>query len=107
MKQKYTVEIAGNNFNLISDESEEYIIELAKILSKKINGMVVSNKRCTKIEAITITALDYLDDKMKTKIKLEDLQSQIMDYADEAQKLRRENADLRRQLGKGIDDDKN
>lgn len=104
MKQRYTVEVAGSTLNLISEEKEEYVIGLAKIVSRKINDMVMSSKRCTKLEAAIIASLDYLDDKMKTAVKVDDLQSQIMNYAAEATKLRRENVELRRQLGKGPDD---
>lgn len=104
MKQRYTVEVAGSTLNLLSDESEEYVIGLAKIVSRKINDMVMSSKRCTKLEAAIMASLDYLDDKMKTAVKVDDLQSQIMNYADEATKLRRENVELRRQLGKSPND---
>lgn len=104
MKQRYTVDIAGTTLNLLSDESEEYVAGLAKIITRKINDMVMSSKRCTKLEAALLACLDYLDDKMKTAVKVDDLQSQIMSYADESAKLRRENAELRRQLGKCADD---
>jgi Cell division protein ZapA. len=90
--------------NLLSEESEEYVVGLAKIVSRKINDMVMSSKRCTKLEAAIMASLDYLDDKMKTAVKVDDLQSQIMNYAAESTKLRRENVELRRQLGKSIDD---
>ncbi|MGI6202036.1 MAG: cell division protein ZapA [Eubacteriales bacterium] len=99
MKQRYTVEVAGTILNLLSDESEEYVMGLAKIVSRKINDIVVSNKRCTKFDAAILACLDYLDDKMKTAVRVDDLQSQIMSYAQEAAKLRRENAELRRKLG--------
>lgn len=104
MKQRYTVEVAGSTMNLLSEESEEYVVGLAKIVSRKINDMVMSSKRCTKLEAAIMASLDYLDDKMKTAVKVDDLQSQIMNYAAESTKLRRENVELRRQLGKSIDD---
>ncbi len=104
MKQRFTIEVAGSTLNLLSEESEEYVVGLAKIVSRKINDMVMSSKRCTKLEAAIMASLDYLDDKMKTAVKVDDLQGQIMNYASEATKLRRENAELRRQLGKGSDD---
>jgi len=99
MKQRYTVDVAGTVLNLLSEESEEYVMGLAKIVSRKINDLVMSSKRCTKLEAAILACLDYLDDKMKTAVKVDDLQSQIMSYAQENAKLRRENAELRRKLG--------
>ena len=104
MKQRYTVEVAGSTLNLLSEESEEYVIGLAKIISRRINDIVMSSKRCTKLEASIMASLEYLDDKMKTAVKVDDLQSQIMNYATEATQLRRENVELRRQLGKGSTD---
>jgi len=99
MKQRYTVEVAGTVLNLLSEESEEYVTGLAKIVSRKINDMVVTSKRCTKLEAAILACMDYLDDKMKTAVKVDDLQSQLMGYAQETAKLRKENAEMRRKLG--------
>ena len=45
MKQKYTVTVAGMTFNIISDEQEEYVNGLVRLLDQRIEEMVSGNKR--------------------------------------------------------------
>ena len=63
MKQKYTVTVAGMTVNIISDEQEEYVNGLVRLLDQRIEEMVSGNKRCSKTEAILFCAIDYFDDK--------------------------------------------
>ncbi len=101
MKERYIVEISGIELNLLSDENEEYVLGLAKIIDGRINGMVMSNKRCSKTEAALVCALDYLDDKLKTALTLETVKKQRDDGLLEIQRLRKELDDLRqRQPGR-------
>lgn len=95
MKERYTVEISGMELNLLSDEQEEYVLGLAKILDGRINSMVMSNKRCNKTEAALVCALDYLDDKFKMALTLETVKKQRDDSIIENQRLRKELDDLR------------
>lgn len=101
MKERYIVEISGIELNLLSDENEEYVLGLAKIIDGRINGMVMSNKRCSKTEAALVCALDYLDDKLKTALTLETVKKQRDESLLEIQRLRKELDDLRqRQTGR-------
>ncbi len=77
MKEKYTVSIAGAKLTIISEESEEYVLELAKIIDRRITETVIANKRCTKIDALTLCALDYLDSKVKLTEENEILKKKI------------------------------
>ncbi|MDD4773477.1 MAG: cell division protein ZapA [Eubacteriales bacterium] len=95
MKERYTVEISGIELNLLSDEQEDYVLGLAKIIDGRINAMVMSNKRCNKTEAALVCALDYLDDKLKTTLTLENVKKQRDDSIIENQRLRKELDDLR------------
>ena len=95
MKERYIVEISGIELNLLSDENEEYVLGLAKIIDGRINGMVMSNKRCSKTEAALVCALDYLDDKLKTTLTLETVKKQRDEGLLEIQRLRKELDDLR------------
>jgi cell division protein ZapA len=90
MKERYTVVISGMELNLLSDEQEEYVLGLAKIIDGRINGMVMSTKRCNKTEAALLCALDYLDDKLKTALTLENVKKQRDDAIMENQRLRNE-----------------
>lgn len=92
MKQKYTVTVAGMTVNIISDEQEEYVNGLVRLLDQRIEEMVSGNKRCCKTEAILFCAIDYFDDKIKNSLRFQHMQETI-------EKLEAENASLRAMLG--------
>lgn len=96
MKEKYTVDIGGIEMNILSDESEEYVRGLARLIDQKVNKMVVSNKRCSTTEAAFVCCLEYLDDKLKTALAMETLQKQRDSYIREIEALRRENLALKK-----------
>lgn len=75
MKERYEVSIAGTEMVLISEESEEYVKNLAQILDRRVMDMVIVKNRCTKIEALTLCAMDYLDATVKMKAELEELKT--------------------------------
>jgi len=77
MKEKYIVKIAGAELKILSDESEDYLNSLVRILDRRIGDMVMTNKRCTRLEAAVLCALDYLDDKIKAAAEIESLKQQI------------------------------
>jgi len=90
MKKRYTVEIGGMELNVLTDETEEYVHGLAKIIDSRITSMTASNKHCTKNEAAVFCALDYLDDKLKTTLSLEEAKKQISELTMEVQRLKKE-----------------
>jgi len=75
MKERYEVSIAGTEMVLISEENEEYVKNLAQILDRRVMDMVIVKNRCTKIEALTLCAMDYLDATVKLKAELEELKT--------------------------------
>ena len=92
MKQKYTVNIAGMTVNVISDEQEEYVNGLVRLLDQRINDMVMSSKHCSKNEAILFCAIDFFDDKIKNSLRLQRMQETI-------EQLTQENEELKKRLG--------
>ena len=100
MKEKYTVEVAGISLSLMSEESEEYIKKLAEVLNTRVNEMILSSKRISKTDAAMFCALDYLDMKLKTDLKLRETSEQFKAYEKMIEDLKRENDELRKLLGK-------
>lgn len=92
MKQKYTVTVAGMTVNLVSDEQEEYVNGLVRLLDQRINEMVVSSKHCSKSEALLFCTIDYFDDKIKNSLRFQRMQETI-------DKLTEENEEMRKKLG--------
>lgn len=77
MKQKYVVDIAGTLMTVVTEEDEEYVKGLSGILDRRVNDMVINKNKCSKMEAITLCALDYLDATIKLKAEVEDLKEQL------------------------------
>ena len=91
MKQKYNLEIAGIQLSILSDESEDFVKELVAKLDTQITDLTVHNKRCAKIDAAILIALDALSEKIKLEQKLKNLEAQVALY--EAN-LRRQRAEI-------------
>lgn len=73
MKQKYTVTIAGKELTLLSEENEAYVKELASIIDRRVMELTIVKNRCSKMDAMTLLALDYLDLALKEKAEIERL----------------------------------
>lgn len=95
MNERYTIEIGGMELNIVTDEDEEYVVGLAKLIDTRINQMILSNKRCTKTEAALFCALDFLDDKMKSTLALEEAKKRVTELSVENQRLKKEADDKR------------
>ena len=92
-KQKYCIEIADVQLTILSDESEEFVRDTVKILDTQIRDLTVLNKRCAKIDAAILCALDSLGEKIKLEKKLRNLQAQIDLYEANLRRLRTESTD--------------
>lgn len=95
MKERYTVEICGTELNLLSEEQEDYVLRLAKILDGRIRGLVMSSKRASKTEAAILCALGFLDDKLKASLELESVAAERDEALRENERLKKELDELR------------
>lgn len=95
-KNRYTVEIAGSHLTLSADESEEYVLGLAKLIENRLNA-ILSSKKCTRQDAVLLCCLEFLDDKCKTKLALDEANEQLTAQK-EADELKEENLRLKQQL---------
>lgn len=77
MKQKYPIKVAGADLTILTDEPEEYVYGLAKLLDRRINDMVVNNKKCSRLDAAVLCALEYLDVKIKSDDIIEGMKKEI------------------------------
>lgn len=76
MKEKYTVKISGTELRIVTDESEEYLKSVAETIDKRMTDMIVSNKRCSRLDAALICAVDYLDGKLKAEEEIRRLKEE-------------------------------
>lgn len=91
-KQKYCIEIADIQLTILSDESEEFVNDTVNTLDALIRDLTVRNKRCAKIDAAILCALDSLGEKLKLEKKVKNLEAQIDLYEANLRRLRGENA---------------
>lgn len=103
--EKVKITIAGENYNISTDDEPEYLLKLAEQTDEKIMELVQSNGRISVTQAAVLTCLEYADKYTKSEQTCENLRSQIQDYLEEAAKsrseaeiARRENAHLTKQL---------
>lgn len=72
-KKKIEINVCGINVSLVTDESEEYVLELARRLDKRVSDMTLNYGRCTRNEALVFSAIEALDAAVKLKKKYDEL----------------------------------
>ena len=102
MKEKFTIEIADVPLSILSDEKEEFVNAVVARLDQEIRDLTVHNKRCSKLDAALLCALDYCAEKVKADKRIRNLEAQISLYDANLRRLREENATLAAHLAKSM-----
>lgn len=92
-KTRVSVFVAGQRFNIITEKSEKYVLDIASEIDARINSLVVSGNM-TRERAAVLTALDYADDGELNKENIAAVKEQIKDYLSEIERLSDSNAKL-------------
>lgn len=100
-KKKYDVVIADVEMAILSDEREDFVMRLVSDLDEKIRKITLSSKRCSKMDAALLVALDLSSEKMKADKRIRNLEAQIGLYDANLRRLREENAKLRQAMLEG------
>ena len=98
-KRKVSVFVAGQRFNLITDEEERYVIDLAAKIDARISSLSISQSM-TRERAAVLTALDLADDIEQGKRSLNEVKEQVKDYLTKIEEISTENTELRTQLNR-------
>ncbi len=94
-KKRYELEIADVEMAIISDEREDFVMRLANELDSGIRYLLRHNKRCSKLDAAILCALDYASDKLKAEKRVRNLEAQVALYDANIRRLREEVARLK------------
>ena len=86
-KTRVSVFVAGQRFNILTDKSEKYVLDIASEIDARINSLVVTGDM-TRERAAVLTALDYADDTALDKEALAEVKEQIKDYLAEIERLK-------------------
>ena len=102
---KVRLNICGASYVLSTNESEDYMRNLAERLDLEMKDMMAKSAAVSITTAAVLTALGYLDELEKANGSADNMRRQIKDYLEDAasakmsaEELRRENAALRRRI---------
>lgn len=98
-KKKVSVLVAGQRFNIITDEEEKYVIDIASKIDAKVTSISIS-QNMTRERAAVMTALDLADDIEQGKRETAAIREQVKDYIAQIAKLTSENERLKTELSK-------
>ncbi|MDP4108496.1 MAG: cell division protein ZapA [Bacillota bacterium] len=97
MKNRVLVTIAGENYTIISEDSEEYVKKAAELVDSKISE-ISSGVPLSALNAAVLAALSIADDSLKASTAADNMRTQMKSYLDDASRLRSELNEARREL---------
>ena len=96
-KQVHKLHIAGEEYRIVSDESTEYMQNLARELDEKMKTVLRGSRVSTTQEAILV-ALQYADEATKNSGNADTLRSQLKAYLEDAAQAKSERDFYKREL---------
>ncbi|MBQ8512074.1 MAG: cell division protein ZapA [Clostridia bacterium] len=87
VKKKITVEIVGDSMTLITDESDDFVREVAMRLNKRMLDLTRNNFRTSKYDAALLCALDAMSEKVKAEKRVRTVESQLSVAQQEIRRL--------------------
>ncbi len=80
MKERYNIQIADIQLTILSDEPKDFVLSTVAMLDERVSNLIVQNKRCSKLDAAMLCALDFLGEKRKAEKKIRNLEAQVSLY---------------------------
>ncbi len=78
MKQKYTLEVANSQINIITEEDKETLDTVVSIVDRKIREVYLHSKgECSRTNAAILVCLDYCAEKIELQKALKNANAQI------------------------------
>lgn len=74
-KNKVKLTICGSDYNVLSDDNEQYIIEIGNMVDKRTTEVLNANPRLSTTMAAILVALEYCDKASKSERKFEALKN--------------------------------
>lgn len=94
---KVKVIICGKEYSLQTDESPEYVTDMARQLSRRIDAITGQADNMTVHSATLLVALAGMDDLAKANSTIDNIRTQIREYVDDAAFARLERDDLQKE----------
>ena len=97
MANRVVVNICGEEYTFIAEESASYMQGVGAYVGDKMNE-VLSGTKVGRTDAAVLTAANIADELFKAQAAAEQLRSQIKGYLDEASKAQSEVSELKREI---------
>ena len=98
-KKKVSVFVAGQRFNILTEQEEKYVRELASRIDTRITSTSLSGNMTRECAAV-LTALDLADDGEQLKREIGEIREQVKDYLTRIEALTAENTQMKAELSK-------
>lgn len=95
-KNRVKLKICGNEFYIVSDDSEEYIRMVAAKVEHYLQNLMNRSSTMSITMASVFAALEFCDEAAKAAESADNLRAQIKDYLEETAAAKSEAAELRR-----------
>ncbi|MBQ1460076.1 MAG: cell division protein ZapA [Oscillospiraceae bacterium] len=97
MANRVTMNICGEDYTLIAEESPSYMERVGKLVDEKLSE-VLSAGSVSRTDAAILAAINLADELLKAQESGENLRRQVKTYLDEAAQAKNEASELKRQL---------
>ena len=99
MANRITVNICGEDYTLVAEESTAYMEQVASLVDKKMTE-IIAGAKVGRGDAAVLAAVNLADELLKSEQTAENLRRQVKSYLDEAAQAKNEASELKRQLYK-------
>ena len=97
MANRVVVNICGEEYTFIAEESASYMQRVGAYVGDKMQE-VLSSTKVGRTDAAVLTAANIADELFKSQAAAEQLRGQIKGYLDEASKAQSEVSELKREI---------
>lgn len=99
MANKVTMNICGQEYTLVADESAAYMEKVGALVDERMR-QVLDALHVSQTDAAVLAAVNLADELLKNQAAAENLRRQVKNYLDEATQVKNEASELKRQLFK-------
>ena len=89
MANRITVNICGEDYTLVAEESTAYMEQVASLVDKKMTE-IIAGAKVGRGDAAVLAAVNLADELLKSEQTAENLRRQIKSYLDEISDLKRQ-----------------
>ena len=99
MANRVTMNICGQEYVLVAEESAGYMEKVGAMVDKKM-AELMSSAHIGRSDAAVLAAVNMADELLKAQENADNLRRQLKSYLDEASRAKNEASELKRQLFK-------